>query len=445
MTEIEKDIRKKYGDLLKDPDFDRLELELKTPNIFEILGVSRTEIRHSNFLSWLLDPNGTHGLGKLFLIKFLRDLTACENANLDVFEIEKLNFDNVKLKREWRNPNVKLKSKKERSIDLLIIFHEERDKGKLVICIENKIGTQDSMQQLEDYKEMVDKTFTDKDNKVYVYLTLRGEEPNDKTQINDWVSYSYEEIIDQIDSVLEIYGKSLNSGIYQYIFDYLITLKREIAKDTDANELAEKVYKNHKELFDLISENNSKKRINKNDKAKNLLTKIYLNYENLFDFVFKNKLDIRKELMPFFEKKIEDLGWKIMGPKVVKGGFRFLTQELQNIIPSGERIECFLFEIWFWEGGGAFKSVITESTVEIQELLCDAMESIPEVTEVNSKKKPTGKGYISYTLHKWEWNTDEVTATEVYEKNVEMRVDKEWEKIKEIVEKVEEKLENYIK
>ena len=37
-------------------------------NIFDVLKISRTEIRHSNLLSWLIDPNENHGLGDSFLI-----------------------------------------------------------------------------------------------------------------------------------------------------------------------------------------------------------------------------------------------------------------------------------------------------------------------------------------------------------------------------------------
>lgn len=44
-----------YDNLLKDEDFDRLDLGLKNPNIFQILRITKNEIRHSNFLSWLLD------------------------------------------------------------------------------------------------------------------------------------------------------------------------------------------------------------------------------------------------------------------------------------------------------------------------------------------------------------------------------------------------------
>lgn len=36
-------------------------------NIFDVLKISRAEIRHSNMLGWLMDPNENHGLGDSFL------------------------------------------------------------------------------------------------------------------------------------------------------------------------------------------------------------------------------------------------------------------------------------------------------------------------------------------------------------------------------------------
>tara|TARA_B110001450_G_C17397491_1_gene390273 strand:+ start:470 stop:619 length:150 start_codon:yes stop_codon:yes gene_type:complete len=37
-----------YDRLLKDEDFDKLDLGLKNPNIFQILRIAKNEIRHSN-------------------------------------------------------------------------------------------------------------------------------------------------------------------------------------------------------------------------------------------------------------------------------------------------------------------------------------------------------------------------------------------------------------
>lgn len=379
------EIREKYRELLNDIDFDKMELLLKTPNIFQILNISRTEIRHSNFLAWLLDPNGTHGLGKLFLTKFLRDIATAEQANdLDELEIEDLNFNYVELRREWKN------------IDLLIIFNN------LVICIENKIDSQDHSDQLARYRQIVNDGFK-KHKKVFVYLTPTGEEPKTETERSFYVKYSYEEIIEQADRLLKIHGKSLNQGVYQYIFDYLTTIKRELMKNDELNELADKIYKGHRELL---------------------------------DFIFENKSDIASELYPIFQEQIEKSGW-VMGSKH-KGYARFLTPKLNSIIPrKGQgwpQKECFLFEIdYLWSKKKAvFKTVISPCDEEIQKVLSKAIEKIPE------HKKPYGKKWLVHFQHSWKFETEEMVNID--ETEIKSNLNAEWTKITDIVNKVETEL-----
>jgi len=386
MNEIE--IREKYRILLNDLDFDKIELELRTPNIFQILNISRAEIRHSNFLSWLLDPNGTHGLGKLFLIKFLRELAASEIAiDLNEFEIEDLNFNNVELRREWKN------------IDLLIIF------DTLVVCVENKIDCQDHSNQLSKYRTIVTETFKEQ-KKVFVYLTPTGGLPNATKEREFYAPYSYENIIDQADRVLRIHGNSLNSGVNQYISDYLTILKRELMQNDTLNELAAKIYKSHKELF---------------------------------DFVFDNKPDVATELYPIFVDKIQRSGW-IIGSKN-KGYVRFLTKKLDPIIPRKGQgwplKECFLFEIDFlWSKKEAvFRTVISTSDPAIRNIFCKAMENIPEF------EKPRGKKWLVHFQHSWKFETEDMV--EIDEGEVLKILDTEWSKLIDIVNKVETELLKY--
>ena len=40
-------------------------------NLFDILKITRTEIRHSNMLSWLLNPSENHGLGDSIIRGFM--------------------------------------------------------------------------------------------------------------------------------------------------------------------------------------------------------------------------------------------------------------------------------------------------------------------------------------------------------------------------------------
>ena len=386
MTEIE--IREKYRDLLNDIDFDKLELGLKTPNIFQILSVARTEIRHSNFLGWLLNPNGNHGLGRLFLTKFLRGVSTSEIATeLDEFDIETLNFNNVEIRREWRN------------IDLLLIF------DTLVICIENKIDSKDHSNQLAKYRQITNESFKNK-NKIFVYLTPTGEPPTTKSEINYYALYSYQEIIEQFDRILKIHGKSLNSGVNQYISDYLSTIKRELMKNDELNELADKIYKNHRELI---------------------------------DFVFENKSDVASELYPVFVKKITDSGW-IMGSKN-KGYARFLTKKLNDIIPNKGQgwplKEKFLFEIdFFWNKNKAvFKTIVSPSDVELQNIFRKALKN------VDGYKEPKGKKWLVNFQLIWKWDTEDLIG--VSENEIIGILDQEWDKISEIVNKVEIELLKY--
>jgi hypothetical protein len=53
-------------------DLERLESLIAQFNIFEAVGVERQELRHSDFLSFLLDPRQSHGLGDSFLRRLLQ-------------------------------------------------------------------------------------------------------------------------------------------------------------------------------------------------------------------------------------------------------------------------------------------------------------------------------------------------------------------------------------
>ena len=390
MKTEEKHIRELYRDLLNNVDFEKLELELKTPNIFQILNISRAEIRHSNFLGWLLDPNGNHGLGKMFLLKFIREVATSEIATeIDELEISELNFDNVEIRREWKD------------IDLLIIF------DTTVVCIENKIDSKDHSNQLLKYKEIVNDNFGD-NKKIFVYLTPEGDSPVSKFGKENYALYSYVQIVEHLDKILEIHGKSLNPSVYQYISDYSINLKRELMKNDELNELAGKIYKNHKELI---------------------------------DFIFENKPDLASDLYVVFEKWFKEKGM-IIGSKN-KGYIKFSTPELDKVIPRKGKgwplKENFLFELdFFWnkKNKALFKTVITPGDKEIQDILRKALENVPGF------KKPSGEKWLVHFQIDWKFNKDNF-VDEIDADSINEMLEKEWTRISELVYKVETEILKY--
>ncbi len=127
MTEEEK--KQALLALLQDSEsFEKLRKWTSRFNIFDVLKISRTEIRHSNVLAWLLDPNENHSLGGKFLYGVLAKLSGVSGTNPDLFlRLLSSDLSSFVVFREWNH------------IDLLLTSQEL----KVAIAIENKIGSQE--------------------------------------------------------------------------------------------------------------------------------------------------------------------------------------------------------------------------------------------------------------------------------------------------------------
>ena len=86
-------------------------------NLFEALGLVRQEIRHSNFLAWLMNPAQTHGLGDSFLKAFLMKTSVKASVKARMPGIEKTispvdvdvwDLTETEIRREWRNIDITL-------------------------------------------------------------------------------------------------------------------------------------------------------------------------------------------------------------------------------------------------------------------------------------------------------------------------------------------------
>ena len=60
--------------LAEDSDFLRLDRDLRKFNIFDAIGIERQELRHSDFLAFLLNPYRDHGLGGTFIEILLNEI-----------------------------------------------------------------------------------------------------------------------------------------------------------------------------------------------------------------------------------------------------------------------------------------------------------------------------------------------------------------------------------
>ena len=93
-------------------------------NIFDVLKISKTEIRHSNILSWLIDPNENHGLGDSFLYGIIA-LLSKELDHKTALHFLSSDLYSYNVFREWNH------------IDILLISNQNR----VVLARENKVGS----------------------------------------------------------------------------------------------------------------------------------------------------------------------------------------------------------------------------------------------------------------------------------------------------------------
>jgi hypothetical protein len=326
------------SNLVKDPKLEELSLTLHTPNFFSILDVTKTEIRHSNFLAWLMSPNESHNLNTIFLKWFLKDIFSSDKIEwANEFSIDSFNLHNVKVYREWQN------------IDIVIV-HEE-----FVVAIENKVDSNEHSRQLKRYSDIINESFPDL-KKAFVFLTIDGLNPKDETDANQYISIDYGLIKSLIEIVLSVYKNSLSQRIQYYIEDYLLILNRYIMKEHESVELAQQLYMNHREAI---------------------------------DFIIENIPDKIAEVREIIEETIIEEGYVL--ETCNKYYARFLTKKLSPIIPRTGILgwkgnESFLFEMAYWEKGLSLKFVISPGNEKNRQVLSDIMKTLPKNKKAAGKK-----------------------------------------------------------
>ena len=226
--------------LVKDTEsFARLSQLVNKPNIFDILKISRMEIRHSNMLAWLLDPNENHGLGD----SFIREFISHASTNIDTGTALRIltgNLNTFKIYREWNN------------IDILLVSSEL----STVVAIENKVGAKEhnaggtQEKQTLAYKKSIEDHYRDY-CKLFVYLTPEGDDPSDEV----WIVVTYADIIQTLKQIYQDKADSLLPEISVLIKNYIEAINKNIIMDKELVDLCNEIYNRHKKALDLIYEN----------------------------------------------------------------------------------------------------------------------------------------------------------------------------------------------
>ncbi len=239
---VEEKIKRLNKFLVGNAELEELSAILSVFNIFRVLKIEKTEIRHSNVLAWLLDPQENHGLGDVFLRRFLSTmLMEVSDIVTDPTpaDIELMPLADIEVLREWKN------------IDLLA--HSK--KNRWVLLIENKIKSGVDKKKLLKYKETV-KSDPDigKFKIIPVLFTLTDEEDQDIAVNTGFICWSHERWCNVIEDIFEQRRNQMPQGAITFLNDYLVTLRRLTMQEKKLIDLCKSIYKKHKAAVDLIME-----------------------------------------------------------------------------------------------------------------------------------------------------------------------------------------------
>jgi len=217
-----------------------LERSLSRFNVFDVLRSAESELRHSNMLAWMLDPEASHGMDDLFLRRWLM-LVLNEAADqgrpldLDPVEVDSEPFLRVEVLREWHN------------IDVLVKIRLKEEEW--VIAIENKVNSAQSAGQLARYRTDVERVFS-KARKVFLFLTKSTEIPSDE----QYISTRYETVQRVVSQILTEADDILGHGPKYLLEQYDHLLTERFMANSKAQELALKIYQEHRVALDFIIE-----------------------------------------------------------------------------------------------------------------------------------------------------------------------------------------------
>jgi hypothetical protein len=214
-----------------------LEARIRRFNPFRVLNIETNEVRHSNVLAWLLNPEESHNLGdKVF--KKLVSHTALENEDIvqkiggiEISQIQLKSYHDLIIHREYKN------------IDILAISKNHR----FILLIENKIKAKESRDQLKRYLDSIQNEYS-----PYIilpiFLSLDGQSPlHDK-----YCALDYPSLLDVIEQTVNLYKDYLPIPIRDFISFYLESLRGAIEMDEITKKLCRDIYDQHKEALDLI-------------------------------------------------------------------------------------------------------------------------------------------------------------------------------------------------
>lgn len=214
-------------------------------DIFEVLQIQDSELIHSRFLAWLLNPSRTHAIGDHFLKGFLkRTAAAAEERCMSALSLDRLD------ETDWSDTEVRLEWQ---FIDILVLNR----KARIVCAIENKIWAdegigEDGTSQLTVYREVLEKEFPDYDRHL-VFLSPSGMESSVNVEQDFWIPERYTAVHELVIECRTDFEGRADREVLFFLDQYERTLRRNVVPEAgEIGKLAAEIYLEHRDAIEFI-------------------------------------------------------------------------------------------------------------------------------------------------------------------------------------------------
>ncbi len=150
-------------------------------------------------------------------------------------DVHLMDFEKAQIRREWHR------------IDLLAIVNE----AKLILVIELKIDSGEHSGQLRRYREVVKEQWPEANGwrHLFIFLTKNTDDASDEDGIG-WITLGLAEVAQELDSVVQ--KQQGASDARSLLSAYLAMLRRHHLTDKNQEELAEKLWSQHRGALEFL-------------------------------------------------------------------------------------------------------------------------------------------------------------------------------------------------
>ena len=327
-------------EIITDWRFQELKYRQECSNVFNIVGQTHTEHWHSSFISWLLDPNSSLGLGHFPLARLLnRYIIRNPQSQMTLGDIFSFDLDDVKFVTE---KSCRIDKDKTRSID---IYGESEE---LIIVIENKVTSRENYNgtaigQTQDYYNYVEAHKTKKQKVFYFFITP---DPSQKPFDKHFVQITYQELYDCIIAKCIMHPQIQEKSKY-LLEQYASNLREAVHNSPMAlvnidtcKELYEAYAAEFDEIFEVVERTSSVA------SSQELPCVLYNRYGKIFDEIFLSvenyertpKSNVKRQIVTFTD---------LYQAGIVTDGMQF-TMDYAGItyyakaVVANDRINCYL-------------------------------------------------------------------------------------------------------